>query len=92
MGIPAQICVSDFQPGGYQLLGLFVNWVPAQICVSNFQPGGAQLLGLFVNGMPAQTCVSNFRPGAMETLVGTSAKTSMFHESFRNFPSLVCCR
>jgi hypothetical protein len=68
MGIPAQICVSDFQPGGYQLLGLFVNWVPAQICVSNFQPG------------------------AMETLVGTSAKTSMFHESFRNFPSLVRCR
>jgi len=45
MGIPAQICVSDFQPGGYQLLGLFVNWVPAEICISNFQPGGYGNIG-----------------------------------------------
>ena len=42
IGMPDQICVSNFQRGGGQM--------PAQICVSNFQPGGAQLLGLFVNG------------------------------------------
>ena len=45
MGMPAQICVSNFQPVGNQLLGLFVNVMPAQICVSNFQPGGAQFIG-----------------------------------------------
>ena len=39
IGMPAQICVSKFQPGGNQLLGLFVNGIPAQICVSNSEPG-----------------------------------------------------
>ena len=73
MGMPAQICVSNFQPVGNQLLGLFVNVMPAQICVSNFQPGAGRLLGLFVNGEAAPNPPMRFSAGG-QLGIGTFRK------------------
>jgi len=71
--MPAQICVSNFQPGGNQLLGLFVNGMPAQICVSNFQPGGNQLLGLLINVDAGSNLRKQFSAGGGK-VIGTLRK------------------
>ena len=45
--MPAQICVSNFQPGGNQLLGLFVNGDTGSNLRKQFSAGGLSVIGTF---------------------------------------------
>ena len=47
--MPAQICVSNFQPGGNQLLGLLINVDAGSNLRKQFSAGGNQSLGRLVN-------------------------------------------